>query len=275
MKDIFCRYHGGETLPPLERFPDGAAMAAFAEEARRKEKRQLWRIPPDNAPLARAIPIERYHTAEAYPVQAELEQGAAAELWTAMDRLEGDGPPECKILFALEGPFTALSRVLPLEEVYATSLEGSAVFARVEEQLVRCGELAAAHGAGLFSLADPVASPGLTGAAFFQKACLGPLRSLLLALRWACPAVPIHLCSALSSGLLACGACRAAPLSFRPGAAMSRPSWNSWSGPRRRASSAAAVSTPPTPRRRGSWNSLFYNSRKSEVIDYVSGHSSP
>lgn len=217
LKDISCCYHGGETLPPLERFPDGAATAAFAEKARQDERRRFWRIPPDNAPLARAIPTGGYRTAEEYPAQVELEQGAAAALWTAMDRLEGEGPPECKILFALEGPFTTLSRVLPLEEVYAEALEGSAVFIRVEEQLVRCGELAAAHGAALFSLADPVASPGLTGAAFFRKACVGPLRSLLLALRRACPAVPIHLCSSLSGGLLACGACRAVPLSFRPG----------------------------------------------------------
>lgn len=192
-------------------------MAAFAEAARRREKRRLWRIPPDNAPLARAVSAEGYHAVEEYPERLELERGPAAELWAAMDELRRSGPPEYRILFALEGPFTTLSRVLPLEEVYAAALERNPIFHQVEEHLVRCGELAAAHGAALFSLADPVASPGLTGADFFQKCCREPLRSLLLALRRACPAVPIHLCSALSDGLLACGACRAIPLAVRPG----------------------------------------------------------
>lgn len=217
MSGLICRCYGGETLPPPEDFPDGTAMAAFAEGARRREGRQLWRIPPDNAPLARALPAGGFPAAEEYPAQVELERGAAAELWRAMDCLGRDGPPGCRVLFALEGPFTALSRALPLEEVYAAALEGSAVFARAEEQLVCCGELAAAHGAALLSLADPVASPELTGTAFFQSACVGPLCSLLRELRRACPEVPIHLCSALSGGLLACGACRAVPLSLRPG----------------------------------------------------------
>lgn len=215
-RGVSCRYAEGETLPPPEGFQAGAALAAFAERARQEEDRRLWRVPPDNAPLAWAIPADGGALDAAFP-KAELEGGQAALLWAAMDRLRRDGPPENRILFALEGPFTALSRLLPLEEVYGAAQEDSPLFPWAEGELVRCAALAAEHGAALLSLADPVASSELTGTAFFRRCCQERLLSLLRALHRTVPRLPVHLCSALGRGLRDAGRCRAVPLPFRPG----------------------------------------------------------
>ncbi|HIY22420.1 MAG TPA: hypothetical protein H9841_11045 [Candidatus Flavonifractor merdigallinarum] len=211
-----CWYAEGETLPPLETFQDGAALADFAERARREENRRLWRVPPDNAPLPWAIPADGGTIDADFP-KAKLEGGRAAVLWAAMDQLRRNGPPGCQLLFAMEGPFTALSRLLPLEEVYAAAQEDSPLFPWVEGELARCAALAAEHGAALLSLADPVASPELTGTAFFRRCCQERLVSLLRALHRAAPQLPVHLCSALGRGLRDAGVCQSVPLSFQPG----------------------------------------------------------
>ena len=188
-----CPRVGTERVPPRQGFPAGMAMAAFARRARKAEGRLLCRLPPDNAPVDG-------------PSQSQL-------LWDAMAAL-GDQP----ILFALEGPFTALSRTLPLEEVYAAAMDGGgeAIFASMTARLTGHAAQALRRGAALLSVADPVAAPELTGTDFFRRCCAGPLAGFLSTLRLACPHAVIHLCPSLAHGLTAAGVCRVEPLLIRP-----------------------------------------------------------
>jgi [methyl-Co(III) methanol-specific corrinoid protein]:coenzyme M methyltransferase len=199
-------------------------LAQAVQESRNAMGSRLWRLPLCHtleAECLGASPVlmlnsamvkgPAYDDAGGLPREIQLHGPRAEAMWQALQLLRQSKGTGHRIVYDLEGPFTVLSMLLPLEETYGAALDGEqdALLRRLLDQLLAYAHMAWQSGADILSVADPVVTIDLVGERLFRACYQDWLLRYLSGLRTACPGALIHLCGRLSQSLLDTGACRA------------------------------------------------------------------
>jgi len=109
-----------------------------------------------------------------------------------------------QVAYNIEGPFTVLCALLPMNRVFSALRKPSGVelLQRVENWISIYAGLAVESGAKILSFADPVATVDILGERMFTAVYVSCLKRLLQRLQQEHPEIPIHLCGKLSQCLL-------------------------------------------------------------------------
>lgn len=109
-----------------------------------------------------------------------------------------------KVAYNIEGPFTVLCALLPMNKVFSALRKpvGKQLLSQVEEWIVRYAEMAVERGAKIISFADPIATVDILGRQMFVNQYVPCLIHLLVRLQERFPQVVIHLCGKLTQSLI-------------------------------------------------------------------------
>lgn len=126
----------------------------------------------------------------------------------ALERLTAAG--KC-VSYNIEGPFSLLCAVLPMNRVFSALRKpsGAEMLSKAENWVLAYAALAVEHGAKMLSFADPVATVDILGQRMFTSVYVPCLKRVLDRLRKGYPHIPIHLCGKLTQSLLDVDACSA------------------------------------------------------------------
>lgn len=195
------------------------AIAVAVEQTRQAHSSRIWRLPLCHTLEAEALgarPVlsfsgarikkTPYSRISELPKEMDLSGGRFKAIWGAMELLR-EMEPRGHIAFDLTGPFSVLSGLVPLAQVYKVAREASneKLFVWLETQLASYAEHAYRCGVEIFSFADPVATVELLGENMFRQCYVPGLLRLLERLRRGCPKATIHICGKMSQGLLDAG----------------------------------------------------------------------
>ena len=147
-----------------------------------------------------------YRQATDLPEELSADTPRFAAMMQTLDVLSGQGK---QVAYNIEGPFSILCSLLPMNRVFATlrKPEGEAMLARAEDWVITYADLAVCRGAKLLSFADPVATRDILGDRVFLNAYVPCLKRVLAQLRENHPNIPIHLCGKLTQSLLDVDSC--------------------------------------------------------------------
>lgn len=109
-----------------------------------------------------------------------------------------------KVAYNIEGPFTVLCALLPMNKVFSALRKpvGKQMLSQVEEWIVRYTEIAVERGAKIISFADPIATVDILGKQMFVNQYAPCLIALLFRLQEKFPDTVIHLCGKLTQSLI-------------------------------------------------------------------------
>ena len=150
-----------------------------------------------------------YQNVEQLPQELERSTPRLDTMLRALGALSKDG---CHVAYNIEGPFTLLCSMLPMNRVFSALRKptGVQMLQTAEDWVSQYTALAVEQGAGMISFADPVATIDILGERMFTAIYVPCLKRLLARLHQEYPRVPIHLCGKLTQCLLDIGACSVA-----------------------------------------------------------------
>jgi len=142
-----------------------------------------------------------YRRAEELPDRLKAETERLTAMLSAVELLAGEG--NC-VAYNIEGPFTLLCSLLPMNRVFSAlrKEEGVKLLEKAESWVCDYAALAVGRGVRLLSFADPVAAVDILGEKMFSSVYVPSLKRVLDRLRSEFPDTPIHLCGKLSQCLL-------------------------------------------------------------------------
>lgn len=154
-----------------------------------------------------------YQKVEELPDALDLDTPRLAAMLRALETLAGEGR---YVAYNIEGPFTLLCALLPMNRVFSALRKpaGAEMLRKAEDWVSAYAALAVEKGAKMLSFADPVATIDILGERMFTTVYVPCVKGLLQRLRAEHPDIPIHLCGKLTQCLLDTGACAAEP--WRP-----------------------------------------------------------
>ena len=132
-----------------------------------------------------------------------------ARLSAMMQALETLAARGKAVAYNMEGPFSLLCTLLPMNRVFAAlrKPEGAAMLARAEDWAIAYADLAVSRGAKLLSFADPIATRDILGDRVFLNVYVPCLKRVLARLQEKHPHIPVHLCGKLTQSLLDTESC--------------------------------------------------------------------
>lgn len=154
-----------------------------------------------------------YAASEELPAHFDVSAPRIAAMAAAVKELSAKG--FC-VSWGLEGPMTMLATVLPLQTVYKALLreEDNPLWEKAEQLVMEYAALVAESGAGILSLADPVATADLLGKKRFRTVSGLHIAGLVQRVQKQWPEVTVHLCGKLTQDMLDAELCRVEQLSF-------------------------------------------------------------
>lgn len=119
----------------------------------------------------------------------------------ALERLNAQGR---QVAYNVEGPFTLLCMLLPMNRVFSALRKpaGQMMLEKTEAWISSYVDLAVEKGIKCISFADPVATVDILGEKLFTSVYLPCLKRMLNRLMAEHPDIPIHLCGKLTQCLL-------------------------------------------------------------------------
>lgn len=149
-----------------------------------------------------------YSRAEELPESLCETTPRLAVMLRSLEELTQEGK---QVAYNIEGPFTLLCTLLPMNRVFSALRKpaGAQLLRKAENWVSEYAALAAAHGAKLLSFADPVATIDILGERIFTSVYVPCLKQVLCRLRAEHPDIPVHLCGKLTQCLLDTDACSA------------------------------------------------------------------
>ena len=142
-----------------------------------------------------------YRQAAELPEEVTVSTPRLEAMMQVLERLSG---MEKQVAYNIEGPFSILCTLLPMNRVFATlrKPEGEAMLARAEDWVMAYAELVVSRGVKLLSFADPIATRDILGDRVFLNTYVPCLKRVLARLQEKYPHVPVHLCGKLTQSLL-------------------------------------------------------------------------
>lgn len=187
---------------------------SIAEISRRMQKSGWVRLPFCNTLCGEALGAKPvlslagarvkepvFQKADQLPEELNPDTPRLAAMLQAMESLKAEGK---YVAYNVEGPFTVLCALLPMNRVFSTLRKSTGVdlLQMAENWVSSYTDLAVRQGGALISFADPVATVDILGERMFTTVYLPCLKRLLLRLRSEHPDVPIHMCGKLTQCLL-------------------------------------------------------------------------
>ena len=142
-----------------------------------------------------------YQKIDQLPMQPDWSTPRLRAMLDAMEILSSNGH---LIGYNIEGPFTILCGLLPMQRVFSVLRKpaGQELLQNVEDWISQYTALAIQRGAQLISFADPVATMDILGERMFTNLYLPCLKKILFRLRTEHPEIIIHICGKLTQSLL-------------------------------------------------------------------------